>query len=49
MSRQLLEENAVGDSVKGLTKVCAGNIHSLFLIHQAGHLFILLGWSITDS
>ncbi|KAK4827864.1 hypothetical protein QYF61_022014 [Mycteria americana] len=38
MSRQFLQENAVGDSVKGFTKVQVDNIHSLSLIHYGGHL-----------
>ena len=30
----------MGNSVQGLTKVQVDNIHSLSLIHQAGHLVI---------
>ncbi|KAK4819049.1 hypothetical protein QYF61_024688 [Mycteria americana] len=35
MTSQFLQENAVGDSVKGFTKVQVDNICSLSLIHQA--------------
>ena len=37
MSRQLLQEDAVGDSVKGFTKAQMDNIHSLSLIHLVSH------------
>lgn len=37
---QLCQEYAVGDDVKGFAEVQADNIHSLPLIHQAGHLII---------
>ncbi|XP_064498217.1 uncharacterized protein LOC135407259 [Pseudopipra pipra] len=40
MSSQLLQDNAVGNSAKGSTKVQVDNTHSLSLIHQAGHLVI---------
>ncbi|GAB0207986.1 hypothetical protein GRJ2_003264300 [Grus japonensis] len=40
MSSQFLQENAVGNSVKGFTKVQVDNIHSLSLIHYSGHLVI---------
>ncbi|KAK4831749.1 hypothetical protein QYF61_018947 [Mycteria americana] len=40
MSRQLLQENAVGDSVKGFTTVQVDNIYSLSLIHRVGHLVV---------
>jgi len=33
MGSQFLQEDAVGNSVKGLIKVQADNIHSLSLIH----------------
>ncbi|PKU39453.1 rna-directed dna polymerase from mobile element jockey- hypothetical protein [Limosa lapponica baueri] len=39
---QLLQENAVGNCIKGLAKVQVNNIHSLSFIHQAGH-FVLEG------
>jgi len=40
MSSKFLQEDGVGNSVKGLTKVQVDDIHSLSLIHQAGHLVI---------
>ncbi|KAK4823264.1 hypothetical protein QYF61_000231 [Mycteria americana] len=40
MSSQFLQENAVGNHVKGFTEVYIDNIHSLSLIHQVGHLLI---------
>ncbi|KAK4807797.1 hypothetical protein QYF61_023630 [Mycteria americana] len=40
MSSQFLQENAVGNRVKGFTEVQIDNIHSLSLIHQAGHLVV---------
>ncbi|KAK4828210.1 hypothetical protein QYF61_024644, partial [Mycteria americana] len=40
MSSQFLQENAVGNHVKGFTEVQVDNIHSLSLIHWAGHLII---------
>lgn len=33
LSSQFLQENALGNGVKGLTKVHVNNTHSLFLIH----------------
>ena len=33
MGSQFLQEDAVGNSVKGLTEVQVDNIHSLSLIH----------------
>ncbi|GAB0180326.1 protein Wnt-4a-like [Grus japonensis] len=40
MSSQFLQENAVGNGVKGFTKVQVDNIHSLSLIHYVVHLVI---------
>ncbi|PKU39213.1 hypothetical protein llap_10478 [Limosa lapponica baueri] len=40
MIRQLLQENPVGDSVKGLTKVQVDNVHSVPPIQKAGHMVI---------
>ncbi|RMC11777.1 hypothetical protein DUI87_11902 [Hirundo rustica rustica] len=37
---QLIQECAVGDSVKGLAEVQIDSIHSLSSIHQLGHLVI---------
>ncbi|RMC20150.1 hypothetical protein DUI87_00996 [Hirundo rustica rustica] len=37
---QLIQEYAVGDSVKGLAEIQIDNIHSPSCIHQAGHLVI---------
>lgn len=36
----VFQENAMGDSITGFTKVQVGNIYSLSLIHQAGYLVI---------
>ncbi|KAF4792188.1 hypothetical protein TURU_124321 [Turdus rufiventris] len=38
MSRQFLQENAVGNSAKSCTNVQVNNMHSLSLINQEGHL-----------
>ena len=38
MGSWFLREDAVGNSVKGLTKVQVDNIHSLSLIHYTGQL-----------
>ncbi|RMC10174.1 hypothetical protein DUI87_12973 [Hirundo rustica rustica] len=40
MSSQFLQENTVGISVKGFSKVQVDNIHSLSLTHCSGHLVI---------
>jgi len=40
MGSQFLQEDAVGNSVKGLTKVQVDNTYSLSLIHEAGHFVI---------
>ncbi|PKU36237.1 rna-directed dna polymerase from mobile element jockey-like [Limosa lapponica baueri] len=40
MGSQFLQEDTVGDCIKGFTKVQVNNIHSLSLIHQAGHFII---------
>ncbi|PKU44200.1 wd repeat-containing protein hypothetical protein [Limosa lapponica baueri] len=40
MIHQLLQENTVGDGVKGLTKVQVDNVYSLPLIKKAGHMVI---------
>ncbi|RMC03242.1 hypothetical protein DUI87_20436 [Hirundo rustica rustica] len=40
MGCQLMQEHAVGDSVKGLAEVQIDNIHSPSCIHQAGQLVI---------
>ncbi|PKU41861.1 hypothetical protein llap_7836 [Limosa lapponica baueri] len=40
MGSQFLQENAVGNCVKGFTKVQVNNIHSLSLINNKGHLVI---------
>ena len=40
MSSQFLQENAMGNSVKGFTEVQVNNIHRLSLIHWAHHLVI---------
>lgn len=40
MCCQLLQENTVGDRVKGFAEVRVDRIHSLSLIHQVGHLVI---------
>ena len=42
MGCQPLQENTVGDSVKGFTEVKVDYINSLSLIHQTGHLIIEL-------
>ena len=41
---QLLQENAMADGVKGFTKVWKDYVHSLSLIHTAGHLIIEGDW-----
>ncbi|PKU45443.1 wd repeat-containing protein hypothetical protein [Limosa lapponica baueri] len=40
MGSQFLQEDTVGDCIKDLTKVQVNNVHSLSLIHQAGHFVI---------
>ncbi|RMC19694.1 hypothetical protein DUI87_03258 [Hirundo rustica rustica] len=40
MGCQLIQEYAVGDSIKGLAEIQIDNIHSPSCIHQAGHLVI---------
>jgi len=40
MSSQFLLKNAVGNGVKGFTKVQVDIIHSLSLIHQVDHLVV---------
>ena len=40
MSSQFLQQNAMEDSIKGYTKVQVDNIHSLSLIHYAGHVVV---------
>ncbi|RMC21667.1 hypothetical protein DUI87_02535 [Hirundo rustica rustica] len=40
MGCQLIQEYAVGDSVKGLAEIQIDNIHSLSHIHHVGHLVI---------
>ncbi|PKU39572.1 dtw domain-containing protein 2 [Limosa lapponica baueri] len=40
MGSQFLQEDTVGDCIKGLAKVQVNNTHSLSLIHQVGHFVI---------
>ncbi|KAJ7401974.1 Ribonuclease H2 subunit B [Pitangus sulphuratus] len=48
MGYQLLQENAVGDSVKCFTKVQVDNIHRLFLIYQVSH-FVIEGDQVNQT
>lgn len=40
LSSQFFQENTVGNSDKGFTKVRVNNIRSFFLIHQAGYFAV---------
>ncbi|KAJ7399962.1 hypothetical protein BTVI_109728 [Pitangus sulphuratus] len=40
MSSQLVQENAVRDSIEGFTEVQVDSIHSLSFIYEVGHLVI---------
>ncbi|PKU42644.1 hypothetical protein llap_7061 [Limosa lapponica baueri] len=44
MGSQFLQEDTVGDCIKGLAKVQVNNVHKISLIHQGGHFVIVGDW-----